>query len=210
MHIKQLYVTGIVMGLMAASCSEPEQTQTPPPVVYKKDTATVQRQAVRPKAPVINIVDTVRPAAWVLVMKDSAAGSETIGSKMNIIYSEALIKVIEDKKLNITGPRMAWYRTSSPPFFFEAGYPVNKKPTGKLPKNIFLKELKNDSALVAHYYGPYDLTYQAYEALKEWMNDYKKKSAGAPYEVYIGSMYNEKGNPVDPYRVRTDIIFPYK
>lgn len=210
MYIKLLSVLGMASIILFTSCSEPEPTQTPPPVVYKKDSATIQQQAVKPQAPVINIVDTIRPAAIVLVMKDSASSSETIGVKMHAIYSEVLMKIIKDKKLTISGPRMAWYKTSSPPFFFEAGYPVDKKPAGKLPKNCFIKELKTDSALVAHYYGPYDLTYQAYEALKEWMSDYKKKSSGAPYEVYIGSMYDDKGKPVNPYRVQTDIIFPHK
>lgn len=202
----------IIMGCFVfTSCKEvDEKVKTPPPIVYKKDTATVNQQAIRPKAPVINIVDTVRPAMLVLVIKDSSATSESIGEKMRAIYSEQLMKVIDEKKLTITGPRMAWYKTSSPPFFFEAGYPINKKPTGKLPKKFAIKELKTDSAVVAHYYGPYDLTYQAYDALKEWMVDYKKKSSGSPYEIYVGSMYDEKGNPVNPYRVQTDIVFPHK
>lgn len=200
----------MAIALIFVSCKEQEAPKTPPPVVYKKDTATLTQEPVQRKAPVINIVDTVRPAALVLIYKDSASGSETIGTKMNTIYSETLQQVIDDKKLRITGPRIAWYKTSSPPFFFEAGYPIDKRPSGKLPKNCAVRELKPDSALIAHYYGPYEFTYQAYEALKEWMTDRKKKSSGAPYEVYIGSMYDEKGNPVDPYRVQTDIIFPHK
>ncbi len=126
---------------------------------------------------------------------------------MSDIYKQVLPAIMLEQKLEVAGPRMAWYKSSSPPFFFEAGIPVNRKP-GKLPKNVYLKTITADSAVVVHFYGPYTLTFQAYEAVKEWMISYKKKSAGIPYEEYLGEMYDSTGNPNDPYRVRTDIIFP--
>ncbi|MEJ7625781.1 MAG: GyrI-like domain-containing protein [Ferruginibacter sp.] len=141
-------------------------------------------------------------------MKDSAVNSEMIGIKMANIYQKILPELIAKQQLQITGPRMAWYKTSSSPFFFEAGYPVNKKP-GKLPKNISVKIIGADSAVVAHFYGPYSLTFQAYEALADWMKSYKKKSTGSPYEVYVGEMFDSSGKALDPYRVRTDIVFPH-
>lgn len=197
-------------SIVMTSCKESAQPTTPPPVVYKKDTSEVKHnEVISKKAPVINIVDTLQKSGVVLVVKDSSATGEGIGLKMNEIYSEILPKFIEEKKLSIIGPRMAWYKSSSTPFFFEAGFMVDKKPTGKLPKNMRVIEIKRDSAFVAHYFGPYDNTYHAYEAVKEWMKDHKKKSTAPPYEVYIGSMYDEKGQPIDPYKVQTDIVFPH-
>lgn len=205
-------VASLCIFLFLDACKS-KDTKTPnaepAPVIYKTDTAKLSDNTSVNKPPVINITDTVSIKRMVLVMKDSAATSERIGIKMANIYRKILPGIIKQQKLNVTGPRMAWYRTSSPPFFFEAGMPVNKKPT-KLPKNIYIKNIGADSAVVAHFYGPYALTFQAYEALRDWMKSYKKRSAGAPYEVYIGEMYDSLGKAVDPYRVRTDIVFPHK
>lgn len=190
------------------SCNRKKPTEenvVPPPVAYKVDTTNTNLA----KPPVINITDTISEKRMVLVMKDSAASSELIGAKMFAIYNRILPDIIEAQNLKTSGPRIAWYKTSSPPFFFEAGLPISKKP-GKLPKNIYVKNIAADSAVVAHFYGPYSLTFQAYEALDEWMRTYKKRSAGRPYEIYINEMYDSTGKAVDPYRVRTDIVFPHK
>ena len=86
---------------------------------------------------------------------------------------------------------------------------MDKKP-GKLPPGVSVKEIGVDSIVVAHFYGPYDLLPQAYDALKDWMKDHKKKAKGAPYEIYVGDPMDEKGKPKDPYKVQTDIVFPWK
>lgn len=178
------------------------------PIIYKTDTSK-PANIKKNKPPIINITDTVSEKRIVLVIKDSAATSERIGEKMANIYKNILPEIIKQQKLLVTGPRMAWYKSSSPPFFFEAGIPVNKKPA-KLAKNVFVKNIGADSAVVAHFYGPYELTFQAYEALKDWMISNKKRKAGPPYEIYVGDMYDSEGKIVDPYRIRTDIVFPHK
>lgn len=178
------------------------------PVIYKTDTSANENKSAA-KPPVINITDTLSEKRMVLVIKDSAATSERIAIKMANIYQKIIPEIIKQQKLQITGPRMAWYKTSSPPFFFEAGLPVNKKPIN-MPKNMTIKNIVADSVVVAHFYGPYSLTFQAYEALRDWMGSYKKRSAGAPYEIYIDEMYDSSGKAIDPYRVRTDIVFPHK
>jgi hypothetical protein len=42
------------------------------------------------------------------------------------------------------------------------------------------------------------------------MKDEKKMANGAPYEIYIGDPIDKEGKPIDPYKVRTDIVFPHK
>lgn len=189
--------------------SASKESVVPPPVEYKVDSSSMSENKNVIKPPIINITDTLSEKRMVLVMKDSAASSELIGAKMFNIYNRILPDIIKAQNLKATGPRIAWYKTSSPPFFFEAGLPINKKP-GKLPKNIYVKNIAADSAVVAHFYGPYSQTFQAYEALDEWMKTYKKRAAGSPYEIYINEMYDSSGRAIDPYRVRTDIVFPRK
>ena len=90
-----------------------------------------------------------------------------------------------------------------------AGIAVDKKP-GKLPKGMIFKKTEPSRIIVAHYYGPYTETNMAYQALKDWMIENKKTQNGEPYEVYIDEPLDNDGNPVDPYKVQTDIIIPYR
>ncbi len=109
----------------------------------------------------------------------------------------------------MTGAPVAWYKGQKAPYFFEAGIPIDKKPA-KLPSGTFIKQIGIDSIVVAHFYGPYDLLPQAYDALKDWLKDHKKTDKGAPYEIYVGDPFDSTGKPKDPYKVQTDILFPWK
>jgi effector-binding domain-containing protein len=161
------------------------------------------------KSAIINIVDTVSPKRMLLYMKDSAKSFERIGIKLGAIYGVKLADVLKKNNIKMAGAPMAWYKSQKAPYFFEAGLPVNKKPA-KLPKNVFIREMAADSVMMAHFYGPYELLGQGYDAIKERMKDKKRSSSGAPYEIYVGDPVDATGKPVDPYKVRTDIIFPRK
>ncbi len=196
--------------LFCTGCSNKDKKPTgkEPTILIKKDTPQSKTGDKPKSAPIINITDTIAIRYHVLYIKDSAATSIRLSQKLAAIYGEKLGSVIRKNKLKPVGPPMAWYKTQKAPFFFEAGIPIEKKP-GKLPKQILYKQLKGDSAVVAHFYGPYEETYQAYYALKEWLKDRKRKSTAPPYEIYISDPIDEKGKPKDPYKVQTDIIFPH-
>lgn len=208
MRIIILVITFFVLSSII-SCKESKNNTTPGPVIYKKDTTALTTEQKKLKAPIINIIDTVRVPATILLVKDSALTSGAIAEKMAIIYAQTIPSLVKEKNIEITGAKMAWYKTSSSPFFFEAGFPINKAPKGKLPKHVSIKRLSADSIVIARFFGPYDLTYQAYDVLKEWLADNNKKRKSAPYEIYVGNPVDRNGKPTDPYKVRTDIIFPY-
>lgn len=168
----------------------------------KKEKVTVEKSAI------INILDTVSPKRIVLYMKDSAKTFDRISLKLGTIYGVKLAEVLKKNGIKMAGQPMAWYKTQKPPFFFEAGVPVNKRPA-KLPNNVFIREMNTDSVLVAHFYGPYNHLNQGYDAVKERMKDEKKTAKGVPYEIYIDDPIDKNGKPVDPYKIRTDIIFPH-
>ncbi len=200
-----------LLCFISCNTADEKNTDTKTPVLKTekvikekdKDQVSIEKPAI------INIMDTIAPKRIIIYMKDSAKVIERIGIKLGVIYAVKLAEVLKKNGIKMTGAPMAWYKSQKPPFFFEAGVPVNKKPA-KLPKNVFVREMKADSVLQAHFYGPYNLLSQGYDALKERLKDIKKYSAGAPYEIYIGDPVNKNGKPVDPYKVRTDIIFPYK
>ena len=209
---QSFYVLLLVLTLFTTSCNNNPSEKTTTAEAPKKDTSKAAEPApvaeVK-RAPVINIGDTLSIKRIVLTMKDSAATMERVGLKLGEIYGPKLGAVLKKNNIKMTGSPMAWYKSEKAPYFFEAGVPVDKKP-GKLPPGVSVKEIGVDSIVVAHFYGPYDLLPQAYDALKDWMKDHKKKAKGAPYEIYVGDPMDEKGKPKDPYKVQTDIVFPWK
>lgn len=206
-----LFIIFFITMLISFNCNSGKKDKkviSPESIIYKVDTATHKPGQTAPKPPIINIIDTIAVKQIVLCMKDSARSSERIGLKLNNIYAKMLSDIIKKNKLTKTGSRMAWFKSSSEPFYFEAGIPVNKVPA-KLPKKVYIKNIGGDSAVIAHFYGPYELTYEGYGALKDWMKENKKKASGAPYEVYVGEMIDSSGKAVDPYKVQTNIVFPH-
>jgi effector-binding domain-containing protein len=183
--------------------------------VAKKDTVikpvrvntTTDKTKPAAKSAIINIIDTVSPKRLVLYMRDSAKTFERISLKLGTIYGVKLAEVLKKNNIKMAGAPMAWYKSQKAPYFFEAGVPINKKPA-KLPKNFYIREMGVDSVTMAHFYGPYELLGQGYDAIKERMKEEKKSASGQPYEIYIGDPVDANGKPIDPYKVRTDIIFP--
>ncbi|MFT3980531.1 MAG: hypothetical protein QM687_08680 [Ferruginibacter sp.] len=199
--------------LGSAGCgnkSKKDQAATnTPAIVVRKDTARLKKETQPARSPIINIIDSTPPRTIVIYIKDSAATSERISQKLANIYGTKLSKVIKENKLSIAGPPMAWYKSNKAPFFFEAGIPVNKKPA-KPGKNVLVKTIGGVPSVVAHFYGPYASTYVGYEVLSDWLKDRKKQRAGTPYEIYVTDPIDKDGKMLDPYKVQTDIVFPYK
>lgn len=192
----------------ATACNDADEKKTEKETV--KDTAVKKEIPVEAKrAPIININDTVSIKRIVLVMKDSAATTERISIKLGEIYGIKLAEVIKKNNLKTTGAPMAWYKSQKAPFFFEAGIPVDKRPA-KLMAGVQVKEIGTDSVIVAHFYGPYDLTSQAYDVVRDMLKERKKKAKGAPYEIYVDDPFDSTGRPKDPYKVLTNIVFPWK
>jgi hypothetical protein len=205
-------ITSLLAAVILLNACGSNDNKTAP---EKKTADTAKQQTAEVPAPpatkpaIINITDTVASKRIVLCIKDSAASFERVSLKLGQIYGVKLAEVLKKNNLKMDGAPMAWYTTSKAPFFFEAGVPVAKKPV-KLSGGAFVKELGADSVVMAHFYGPYELLSQGYDAIKEWMKDGKKKSTAPPYEIYIGDPIDKDGKPADPYKVRTDIVFPRK
>jgi effector-binding domain-containing protein len=174
----------------------------------KKDEKTeINTKFDRP--PIVNIVDTVEPKRVVIYHKDSAASFERIAPKLGNIYTVKLAEYIKKNSLKTTGAYMAWYTKQKAPYFFEAGIPVNKAGT-KAVGGVQVREMEAGKAVVAHFFGPFELLPQGYDAIKEFIKDNKKTTAGVPYEIYLTDPIGKDGKPVDPYKVQTDIVFPIK
>lgn len=179
------------------------------PILLKKDKPRAKNDTTPHGVPVINIADTMSIPSMVVYVKDSASDGIRLSQKLNEIFDHKLPGYFKKQKITAQGPAMAWYKNQKAPFFFEAGFPVDKKPA-KLPKGFYFKKIAASKVIVAHYFGPYEETIQAYQVLKDWIKDTGKQTAGQPYEIYVGNQYDENGKPIDPYKVQTDIVYPYK
>ncbi len=211
MFAKKILLLLIVVALLAG-CKQKKSTPTPttePGIVVRKDTAKLKQEVQPARPPIIHIVDTVSGKYIVVYVKDTAASSQRISEKLANIYGTKLPAFLAKNNLTIIGPPIAWYKSNKAPFFFEAGFPVDKKPA-KLAKGILVKNIGGDSAVIAHFYGPYSSTFMAYEALTDWLKDNKKKTAGLPYEIYVTDPVGKDGKLLDPYKVQTDIVFPHR
>lgn len=141
----------------------------------------------------------------VLYISDRADSSQDIPKKLAKIYGEELGGFIHKENLKMAGAPMAWYSGAQFPLTFEAGLPVDKAPAHTSGR-IKVRQQPNGPAVVAHYFGPYELDGVAYKAINEWMQAHGKTAAAPPFEVYVGDPGVEK----DPYKVQTDIIQPVK
>ena len=198
--------------LFIQSCNNHKQDQPTSenyiPIVIKKDRPQAKNDSSFNQAPIINIEESIETPYLVLCVKDSAANSKRLGEKLASIFGRQLPEAAKKYKLKLVGPPIAWYKTTKAPFFFEAGFPIDKKAAKPL-KEFSYKILGKDSVVLAHYFGPYEETAQAYEALKDWLKAHHKKNVAPPYEIYIDDPLDKKGKPLDPYKLKTDIVFPY-
>lgn len=204
----------LVIVLLYA-CNNQTQKEKEPAIIKSTDSPVVKKakssEAALPtnRPPIINITDTLSVKQLVLCIKDSAANYDRISLKLGQLYGVKLAAVIKKNSLKVTGQPMAWYKTRKAPYFFEAGIPVDKRPR-KLPANAFIKEIGVDSVIVAHFYGGYDLLPQAYEALTDIIKDRKRTLKSKPYEIYVDDPMDKEGKLKDPYKVQTDVVFPWK
>jgi effector-binding domain-containing protein/uncharacterized protein YndB with AHSA1/START domain len=86
----------------------------------------------------------------------------------------------------------------------DAGIPIatNAKASGDLK----VIELNGGNAVKADYYGPYEGSGAAHDAIDKWMKANGKIAAGAPWEVYVTDPSAEK----DTTKWLTEVIYPVK
>ena len=159
------------------------------------------------KPPIINLMDTFIVRQTVIYVRDSALQSQQIAKKVYRITDSILPAFAQKNNVQITSPKIIWYKSLSSPFFFEVGVTVDKYVKSNQP--VLVKTIGGDSAIVAHYFGPYSNTVTAYDVLYERLKEKNKKKKGDSYEVFVDNAFDSTGKPKNPYRVGTDVVVPY-
>ncbi|TDX01785.1 SRPBCC family protein [Dinghuibacter silviterrae] len=164
---------------------------------------SISERAGVTRTPVIKLDTMTVHAMTILYISDSAATSGEISKKLAGIYGQELAAFIAGNHLKMTGPPMAWYSGDQFPLLFDAGVPVDRTPDATEGR-VRIRKTVAGPALVAHFWGPYELDPLGYKALADTLRQSRRKAAGMAYEVYVGDPGVEK----DPYKVQTDIVQP--
>lgn len=169
----------------------------------------VEVETPKVKAPIINIQDSLEVKQDVLCIKDSSNTIEGMYQKLSNIYNIKLQEIIKASKVQVMGSPMAWQTVEKNAYFFEAGIPVDRAPS-KMGKGMYMKSTGDDSAAVAHFWGPQNISKSAYDALDEKLTDMHKTKSAAVYEIYKGDYFPTNNTAVDFYKLQIDIVMPYK
>jgi effector-binding domain-containing protein len=199
--MKNTLLAGIVLAGMLTSCGgSGEQKQS----VDSTQAATPAVDSAAAKEPTFTIEETTTKEQFLMVMSDSAQSTTELGEKLGKIFA-SIGECAGKCKMESAGPPVAWYNGPSAPWKFEAGMPYTTE-CGHPEKGISVKTLKAGKAVVAHYFGPYEMSDRAYQACEKYIAEHKLTIDGPPYEVYIG----DPGTEPDMYKVQTDVVFPIK
>jgi hypothetical protein len=154
------------------------------------------------KQPTMTVEEKEVPAQILMVMEDSAKTPEEIGQKLGAIFGK-IGECAGKCKMEGSGPPIAWYNGPKAPWTFVAGMPYTTK-CAHPEAGISTKEIKAGKAVVVHFFGPYEMSEQAYIEGEKYLKEKGLTPSGPPYEVYVGDPELEK----DPFKVQTDIVFP--
>lgn len=196
------FYTGLLA--LAISCGSKNSEEGKTDSLQTATDSTLSDSTAMAKEPTMQIEETTTATQYLMVMNDSAATPEEIGTKLGTIFGT--IGACAGKcKMETSGPPLAWYNGPNAPWKFVAGMPFKTKCEHP-DAGISNKDLKGGKAVVVHFFGPYEMTGKAYEAAEGYIKEKNLTAGDAPYEVYIGDPMVEK----DPYKVQTDVVFPLK
>jgi len=151
------------------------------------------------------IEETMLPTQVVLLIRDSA-GPQNYGKIMGNAYGE-MMQFIQKNKIKQSGAPFAIYvKWDSVTLFsvMDIGIPVETAKSGK--GRIRVETIPEQNAVRAIYYGPYEKTAGAYNALMQYCKEGNKEMTGGPWEIYITDPMTEK----DTSKWQTNIVFPVK
>ena len=156
---------------------------------------------------VVYTIDTTSVIAMpCLTILDSANRKDidSIGKKYSIMYKE-IIEHIKKSKIKMLGmPFGIMIKTEDDKYQWEAGIPTDK--LGNSSGRITAKNTYSGKVALLKYFGSYDKTKGAYEAINKWITLNNKILNGNSWEVYV----TDPGIELDTAKWETDIYVPIK
>lgn len=127
-------------------------------------------------------------------------------AELGAILSEILPEVwryIRQSGVSPSGPPFTRYHGYEDDLVdIEAGMPVPTPLPGE--GRIATGTLPGGEVATTFHLGPYDRLPDAHDALHQWIEEHKKHSAGAQWEVY----WTDPGREPDPTKWKTELMWP--
>ena len=148
------------------------------------------------------VIEATTTTAQTIASYRMMTSEKTISGDIGNSYAR-IGMFMKKNKLNQNGAVLAIYHSyDATKIDMECAVQLDK--TAKGEGEIKVSEMKAGNAVVAHYYGAYEKTNTAHDALHKWIGDNKKKIIGDPWEVYVTDPMNEK----DTAKWLTEIYYP--
>jgi effector-binding domain-containing protein len=147
-------------------------------------------------------VEEVTTTAQLLATCKATTNTTDIASVISQSY-QTIGEFLMKNKLEQSGSVLAIYHSFSPEKIeMECAIPINKKATATKQINIF--EKPSGTAALVKYYGPYEKTEAAHNAINDWIKTNNKTIVGSPWETYVTDPMVEK----DTNKWLTEIYYP--
>lgn len=127
--------------------------------------------------------------------------------KGRIVITDGFTKVrasVVKQGLTQAGSPFVIYHPQSSAMDLEMAIPVGSP--GASSGDVLAGELKSGKALMVRYFGPYERTALAHEAISQFMKDRQLVVTGNPWESYVIGPTEEK----DTARWETDVYYPIR
>jgi effector-binding domain-containing protein len=156
-----------------------------------------------PRQNAVLLVEKVQlPLTYYLYVKDKAAAKD-IAAVLSLDFAK-ISNEIKKQGLTIAGAPFVIYNSPGPDFEMDIALPVGTP--GQTSSEIKSATMNAGKALIARYFGPYDQTRKAHEAIDAYAKANQLVISGAPWETYITDPIAEK----DTAKWETDVYYPIK
>jgi len=141
----------------------------------------------------------------IYLSKTDSIDSKAIGSALERIYGEIFVEAGK-QGLTQQGAPFAMYHSWNPEgkSFVEPGIPMDKMPA----KAEGFNAVSMDATMVigVDYYGPYDASGMAHDAVYKYVGENGYEMTGSPWEIYV----TDPTTVDDPSKILTKIFYPVK
>ncbi len=148
------------------------------------------------------IIETTKSMAQVIASYRMKTTLKTISGDIVNSYGRIGMFMRKNNMQQIGSPITFYHSFSPESIDMECAIPMNKMIKGE--GEIKTSEMKAQNAVVAHYYGAYDKSGTAHDAIQKWAKEHNKKINGIPWEVYVTDPMLEH----DTAKWLTDVYYP--
>ena len=149
------------------------------------------------------LVEKVQLPLTYYLFVEAKAEAKNIAAVLGLDFAK-IANEIKKQGLTVAGAPFVIYNTPGPEFEMDIALPVGTP--GQTSGEVKSATMNAGKALIARFFGPYDQTRKAHEAINAYAKDNQLVISGSPWETYITDPVVEK----DTAKWETDVYYPIK